>query len=360
MRAVHPGFDANRLLTATVDLPQAKYPTPEDRIRFFDRALQNFRALPLVESAALIDTLPLQGGSSQYVAVEGAPPVPESELPVVAVRVASPGYFATARVPRIEGRDFADTDGLDRPRVAIVSELAAARFWPGESPIGKRLTLSLISDEPREVIGVVGEVKTEQLDEREPETAIYLPSAQAGFGGMTLVLRTGIEPENLTRAMVAAIRSLDPEQPVLDIMTMESVVAESLGQRRFAMLLLSGFAVLALMLASVGIYSVLAYVVRQRLREIGICMALGAPSGGVLKMILIEGLKPTLLGVGLGLLAASWLVRLLATLLFGISARDPATFTAVTAIVVLVGLLAMLVPAYRATRVDPIATLRSE
>ena len=177
---------------------------------------------------------------------------------------------------------------------------------------------------------------------------------------MTLVLRTAIEPESLTRAMVGAVRTLDPEQPVLDIMTMESVVEDSLGQRRFAMLLLSAFAALALVLASVGIYSVLAYAVRQRVREIGICMALGAPSGGVLKMIVVEGLKPTLVGVGLGLLGAAWLVRVLATLLFGITARDPGTFTAVTAIVIVVGLVAMLVPAYRATRIDPIATLRAE
>jgi ABC-type antimicrobial peptide transport system permease subunit len=147
---------------------------------------------------------------------------------------------------------------------------------------------------------------------------------------------------------------------VLDIMAMERVVEESLGQRRFAMFLFTAFAALALILASVGIYSVLAYSVRQRVREIGICMALGAPSRGVLKMILLEGLKPTLLGVGLGLLAAAWLVRVMATLLFGISARDPGTFTAVTGIVVLVGLFAMIVPAYRATRIDPIATLRSE
>ena len=165
LRAVDPGFDGNRVLTATIEIPQAKYPTPEERIRFFDRVLQSLRALPLVESAALIDSLPLQGGSSQYVAVEGAPPVPESELPVVAVRVASPGYFETARIPLREGRDFGDTEGSTPQRVALVSEGTAARFWPGESPIGKRLTLSLMSDEPREVIGVVGEMKTGSTSE---------------------------------------------------------------------------------------------------------------------------------------------------------------------------------------------------
>jgi ABC-type antimicrobial peptide transport system permease subunit len=244
--------------------------------------------------------------------------------------------------------------------VAIVSALAAERFWPGESPLGKRLRLTLMSEGSYEVVGVVGEIKTDQLDERQAQTAVYLPFPQVGFGGAALAVRTSGDPMTLSRAVVSAVHSLDPEQPVLDIMTMERVVDESLGQRRFAMLLLSAFAALALTLASVGIYSVLAYVVRQRVREIGICLALGAPTRDVLRMVLAEGLKPTLLGVGLGLAGAAWLVRLMGTLLFGVGARDPGTYAAVTAIVVGVGLVAMLLPAFRATRVDPITTLRAE
>lgn len=360
LRGVDPGFDPRNVLTATVNIPEVKYATPEARVQFFDRVLQNIRALPGVESAAAIDTLPLQGGSSQYVGIEGRPPVPESELPVVAVRLPTPGYFQTARVPLRAGRDFTDADALGRPLVAIVSEVAAARFWPNQSPLGKRLTLSLISNEPREVVGVVGEVKTAQLDEREPETAIYIPSAQMAFNGTTLMARTSVAPESLIRTIIVAVHAVDPEQPVLDVETMESVVEESLGQRRFAMLLLGGFASLALLLAAVGIYSVLAYTVRQRVREIGIRMALGARTTGVLRLVLIEGMKPTLIGVVIGLMLAAALSRVLSTLLYGVGVHDAATFGGVALIVVMVGVLATFLPAYRATRVDPLVTLRAE
>jgi putative ABC transport system permease protein len=360
LRSVNPGFDTRNLLTASVGIPGAKYRTPESRVQFFDRALENIRALPGVESAATIDTLPLQGGSSQYVAIEGAPPVPESELPVVAVRMSSPSYFETARIPLKAGRDFTTADALGRPLVAIVSERAAQRFWPNDSPIGKRLTLSLMSPEPREVIGVVGEVVMSTLDEREPETTVYVPSRQFGFGGTDLVVRTTGAPEPLTRSVVSAIQRVDHEQPVLDIATMESVVERSLGERRFAMLLLGGFAALALALAAIGIYSVLAYSVRQRVREIGIRMALGAPTRGVLRLIVVEGLKPTVFGVTIGLALAAALGRVLSTLVYGVGVHDASTYVSVAALVLLVGLVAMLVPVYRATRVDPVVTLRAE
>jgi predicted permease len=360
IRGVNPGFDPRNLLTATVGIPNSKYATPESRVRFFDRALENIRALPGVESAAAIDTLPLQGGSSQYVAIEGAPPVPESELPVVAVRMPTPGYFETARVPLKAGRDFTEGDALGRPLVAIVSELAAKKFWPNESPIGKRITLSLMSKEPREVVGVVGEVVMSSLEEREPETTIYVPSRQFGFGGSDLMIRTSGVPESLTRSVIGAVQAVDPEQPVLDIATMQSIVEESLGERRFAMLLLGGFAALALVLAAIGIYSVLAYTVRQRVREIGIRMALGAPTSGVLRLVALEGLKPTLIGVGIGLALAAALGRVMSSLLYGVGVHDAGTYALVGSLVIAVGLVATLVPVYRATRIDPVVTLRSE
>jgi len=360
LRSVDPGFDPRNVLTATIDIPEAKYNTPEARNGFFDRVLRKVRALPGVEAAATVDTLPLRGGSAQPVAVEGMPPIPQSELPIVAVRNNSPTYFGTAGIPLMAGRDFDEGDTYGTPLVAIVSRRAAARFWPDQSPLGKRITLGLMSDEPREVVGVVGEVKTGQLDEREPEPAIYLPAAQLGGSGATLVVRTSVPPDSLSRAVVGAVRALDPEQPVLNLTTMEMVVERSLGQRRFALRLLAAFALLALTLASIGIYSVLAYTVRQRLREIGIRMALGAPSRLVLRMVVVEGCKPTLVGVALGLLLASLLVGVLRTLLYGVSQHDPMTFAAVAGLVVLVGIVATLVPAFRATRVDPVITLRSE
>lgn len=362
LRSVDPGFDAKNVLAATVSIPPAKYTTPEARMQFFDRALGGLRALPGVSSAATIDTLPLQGGSTQYVAVEGQPAMKESELPVVAVRVASPDYFKTARIPFVSGRDFTEADGPNRPRVIIVSENTAKRFFPGGDALGKHITLSMVTKEPAEIVGVVREVKIGSLDssESDSETVIYTPAAEYGYNSAVVVLKTTVEPRSLAPALVRTIRAIDAEQPVLDVTTLETVVEESLGQRPLAMLLLAAFAVLALVLASVGIYSVLAYTVRQRVREIGIRLALGAPVRGLLGMIVIEGLKPTLIGVVIGLLMAAALVRVMATLLFGVSQYDPGTFGLVALIMIVVGAIATLLPAYRATRVDPIVTLRAE
>ena len=360
LRAVNPGFDSRNLLTATVGIPGSRYPTPEARMRFFERALENIRALPGVESAATTDSLPLRGGSSQSVAVEGAPPVPESELPVVAVRLASPGYFQTARIPVQAGRDFTDADIQGRPLVAIVSEVAARRLWPNESPIGKRIALPLVSKEPREIVGVVGEVMMSTLEESAPETTVYVPSRQLNFGVAALVVRTSSSPESLTRSLIGAVQAVDPQIPVLDIATMDSIVEQSLGQKRFAMILLGGFAALALALAAIGIYSVLAYTVRQRVREIGIRMALGAPATGVFRLVAVEGLKPTLLGVAIGLALAAAFSRVMSTMLYGVGAHDASTYVAVGSLVVMVSLLATVLPVFRATRIDPVVTLRSE
>jgi putative ABC transport system permease protein len=363
LRSVDAGFDPSNMLTATIDIPDAKYPGEGERNQFYDRVLQNVKALPGVQSAAWIDTLPLQGGSTQYVAVDGAPPMKESEMPVVAVRLTSPGFFATARIPLLAGRDFTDADNqFGRRPVVVISEGTARRFWPNQDAIGKRLTLTMMTKEPAEVVGIVREVKTGSLDasEADSETAIYAPRGQFAFGGSAIAIRTASDPSLLTRSLIEAVRAIDPEQPVLDITTMADVVEESLGQRPFAMLLLASFAALALLLATVGIYSVLAYTVRQRVREIGIRMALGAPTGGVLRLIVIEGLKPTLIGVALGLALAAALVRVMTTMLYGVDQHDPGTFTVVAGIMLLVGIVATLVPAFRATRVDPIVTLRAE
>ena len=362
VRAVDPGFDPRHVLTARVNLSELKYTSPEQRNQFFDRTLRALRALPGVEAAASVDSVPLRGGSSQYVAVEGARPVQESELPVVAVRLPSPGYFTTLRIPLVRGRAFTDADTFGAPPVAILSELTARRFWPNEDPIGKHVTLPMMSKAPREVVGIVREVKMGSLDAgaSDSETAVYAPAAQFAFGGATLVVRTTLAPETVERSIIGAVRAIDPEQPLLDLQTLEQVVEKSLGQRPFAMMLMATFAGLALLLASIGIYSVLAFAVRQRVREIGIRLALGAPIRGVLGMILFEGLKPTLAGVALGLVLAAALVRVMAALLFNVSQYDPATFALVAALVTAIGIAATLIPAYRATHVDPIVTLRAE
>jgi hypothetical protein len=266
------------------------------------------------------------------------------------------------RIGMVAGRDFTDADTLGSPGVVIVSERTARRFWPDQDPLGKRLTLMMITKEPAEVVGVVREVKLGALDASvaDSETAVYAPARQFPYPGSSIVARTTGAPESLARALEGAIHAVDAEQPVLGIVTMASVAERALGQRPAALQLLAVFALLAVVLASVGIYSVLAYTVRRRVREIGIRMALGAPSGGVLRLVVVEGLKPTMAGVVAGLILAALFAGAMDSLLYGVSRRDPATFGAVAALMVVVGLVATAVPAWRATRVDPVTTLRAE
>ena len=360
LQASDRGFDSSQLLTALVQLPEAKYPAEEDRDRFFDAVLDRIRALPGVESAGAVDTLPLHGGSTQPVAIEGGPVLPQSEQPALLVRLASTDYFRALRIPVLEGRDFDRRDTRDNIRVAVVSAEVARRFWPGESPIGKRLTLPLMSDEPREVVGVVGEIKAEAIDARVPEATIYLPLSQYRPMGADIMVRTLVPPTELARPVVGAVHAVDPDQPVLEISTMDEVVEDVLGRRWSTVQLLGAFAALALVLAAIGIYSVLAYAVRQRVREIGIRMALGAPTSGVLRLIVADGLKPTILGVVIGLLLAAALGRVMESLLYGVGVHDAVTYAGVALVVTGVGAMATLLPAYRATRVDPVDTLRAE
>ena len=362
LRSVDPGFDPRNLLTATVQIPRAKYSTEERRNQFFADALQAVTSIPGVESAAWVDNVPQQGGSSQYVHPEGMPVLKESEMPVVAIRTVSPGYFKTMRIPMVGGRDFTDADQIGSPRVVIVSERTARRFWPDQNPLGRKVTLMMMTKEPAEVIGVVREVKLGALDASlaDSETAVYAPARQYAYAGSTVVARTTIEPASLTQPLIRAIESVDSEQPVLNPETMESIVETALGQRPVAMRLLTAFSLLAVALASVGIYSVLAYTVRRRVREIGIRMALGAPAGGVLRLVILEGLKPTLAGVVAGLILAALFAGVMNTLLFGVSERDPGTFAVVAVLMIVIGIIATAVPAWRATRVDPLTTLRSE
>ena len=360
LHAVDPGFDPRNVLTMTVAIPEAKYRSHEQQQRFYDQVVQRIRTLPGIEGAATVDTLPLHGGSMQPVAIEGQPAPPLSEQPEVAVRRMSAGYVDALRMRFVAGRDFNDADNEARPLVALVSESMARRFWPGRNPIGQHLTLGLISNDPREVVGIVSDVKLHGLVVREPVAAVYIPVSQTPGTWMSVVARTSVPPRSVTQSVTTAIRAIDPEQPVIEILTMDEVIGASLAQQRFAMLLLGGFAALALILAAVGIYSVLSYSVRQRDREIGIRMALGAPAGDVLRMIVVEGMRPTLAGLALGVLAAAALGRVLTTLIFGVTARDLATFVSVSAIVIAVGFVASLLPGYRATRVDPLQALRAE
>jgi putative ABC transport system permease protein len=368
LRNVNPGFDSRHVLTMSVMVSRAKFLSPDQATSFFDRVLQRVRSLPGVESAAVIDNIPLTGGSHQPIAIEGRPVVPMSEQPEVDVRLVSAGYMRAMHIPTLRGRGLSDTDVAGRPAVVLVSESMARQFWPGEDPVGKRLTLTFYPEAIREVVGVVGDVKLDSLDEMRPSATLYFPLDQVSVpaaGGwrsfpMTLVVRSRSGSGELASSVSNAVHEVDRDIPLVDISTMDELVENSLSQQRFNMLLLGAFAALALLLAAVGIYSVLSYSVKRSVREIGIRLALGAPVGEVLRMVVFEAMKPTLLGVAIGTAGALALGRVLSSLIFGVRPTDPVTFVAVAALLAAVALVASIVPAYRATKVDPMVALRYE
>jgi predicted permease len=354
LRSVDAGFDSSGVLTMNVSLPQSRYATPAQRTAFFDQALERLRALPGVTAAGAIDDLPLMGGSVQPIVVEGRPELLPREQPTVQVRALTPGYLRAMSIPVLRGRDVEAAD----VEVMLVSRGAARLLWGASDPIGQRVTLPLVSRTlERQVVGVVADVKQDGVAERAQPT-VYTYTRERDLRGLTLVTRTSRPPASLAPAAVGAIRALDPEQPVEDVRTMVAVRDALLSSQRFGALLLGLFAALALALASVGIYSVLSYVVRGRSREIGIRSALGAQKRDVVRMVVREGMTPALVGIAAGALAALAASLSLERLVFGVSASDPLTLGAVAALLALVALLASLVPAYRAARVAPATALR--
>lgn len=358
---VKPGVDPHNVLTFRVTLPHEKYPKPEQQLNFYKELVERTRSLPGVESAGTIDALPFtDDGSTEPIAIEGRPAVEFALQPEVAVRTISPGYLGTLHIPLLAGRDFSESDSLDKPAAIVISQSMAREFWPNEDPVGKRLTLSFFPGKIREVIGVAGDVKFRGLDSRKSLATVYVTLAQIAFWNQAMVVRTSGDPASAASAMAAAVHQQDPDQPLRDVRTMDDILADSLSQQRFSMLLLASFAGLALILAAVGIYSVLAYAVRQRQREIGIRIALGAQLNNALRMVIAEGMRPALIGVALGLAGALALKRAISSLIFGVSDSDPLTFLSVSFLLAVVALVASILPAYRATKVDPMRALREE
>jgi putative ABC transport system permease protein len=363
LRNLDPGFRGDHLLTMKVDLSDAKYPDRERRAAFFDEVMRRVRELPGVQSAAVASNLPLTyNGDSMTITVEGVPePPPDQQLDVI-YRAIGPDYFSTMGIPMVRGRDFTDQDNGDSKDVVIISEKTAQQFWPGQDPIGKRLKpgLSTSSSPWREVIGIVKDVRQNDFV-ASPKRQMYFTYRQLkNIAPNALVVRTSIEPMSLAVPARNAIWSVDKDQTVADIDSMNHIVAESVARQRFSMLLLGLFAGLALLLASIGIYGVLSYSVAQRTREIGIRIALGARRTDVLQMTVMQGLKLVGTGMMIGLLAAFLVTRVLATLLFGITATDPITFAGISVVLLAVAILASYVPALRATKVDPITALRAQ
>lgn len=374
LQAVDPGFNPNNLLTMTVSvngMPQYVGPSRE---AFYRQLTDKLSALPGVQSVSAINHLPLAGDLwGRSLVIEGRPlPPPGKEIPA-AFRVSRPGYFNTMGISLRAGRDFTERDAADSPGVVIINETLARHQFPNEDPIGKRVTL----DDPRSnspaprwltVVGVIKDVKQDSWVDT-PDNEFYLPFAQSGdfyagtaghFTSMTLVVRTTVAPESLVPGVKETIGSIDHNLPVSSVVSMEQVVTDTLWQQRFNLQLIGLFAGLALVLAGVGLYGVMSYSVAQRTHEVGLRMALGAGKAEVIKLMVGHGMKLALAGVGVGLLAAFGLTRLMTGLLFGVSANDPLTFAGIALLLSLIALLACWIPARRAAKVDPMVALRCD
>jgi putative ABC transport system permease protein len=361
---VDPGFRADNLLTMQVVLPQLKYPDHARRSAFYTDLLSRVEALPGVKSAAVTNWIPLVlQGDSVGITIEGQPAPPPGQELIVVTRVVSPHYFRTMGIQFLQGRDFDEQrDRADSPAVVVISETMARRFWPGEDPVGKRLTPGRPDnpDDWCEVVGIVKDVRQFHLD-ADPKPQMYFTYEQAGlFAPRHVIVSTEVEPLSLAATVRKTVWEIDKDQPVSDISTMEDVLSESVARQRFSMLLLGIFAAVALALAAVGIYGVMSYSVAQRTREIGIRMALGAQGRDVLKLVIGQGMRLAFIGVTVGLIGAFALTRLMQSLLFGVSATDWLTFVVIAFLLAVVALLACYLPARRATKVDQMIALRYE
>lgn len=356
--ATPEGFSPEHVLTVQLSLPQARYPQQAERARFVRQMIEKVDALPGVRSASVISRLPLDPGrSTRSMDVEGRTPPPEGD-PAPDYLVISPDYFRAMGIPLISGRTFSDADAAGSQFVGIVSESTARYFWPGENPIGKRIQVGA-QQGWSPVVGVVSDIKQHRLDDA-PKMTVYLPYAQDPWSFMTLAVRADVDPGSLSSSVQSAVHSVDSEEPVRNIRTMNEVVAQSVSPERSRMILLGAFAAVAAALACVGIYGVIAYSVAERKNEIGVRLALGASPRRVVSLVVTQGLTLGLAGTvaGLGLSFAA--VRLMSGLIYGIRATDALTFTAVCVLLGTVALLASCVPACRAARLNPVAALREE
>ncbi|MBO0798247.1 MAG: FtsX-like permease family protein, partial [Blastocatellia bacterium] len=357
LQHVKLGFDPDRVLTLQVTLSTTKYPDARRQADFFRRLLERVRNLPGVVAVATNSSIPfprIGGGPYSPFNLEGRQLSPDESIGGD-FRLISPHYFQAMRIPLLEGRDFTDEDEQESRPVVIISEDAARRFWPGQEALGKRLQWGG-SSQWLTVIGVAGGVRMLQLED-EPRPAIYLPITQSS---MYLVVQTATAPMSLAAAIRSQVQAIDKDQPIANLRTMDQVISNSISQRRFSLLLFGIFAAAALLLATIGIYGVMSYGVAQRTHEISIRVALGARMRDILILIVGEGMKLTLAGVALGLLASLALTRLMKSLLFDVSVTDEPTFLLIAALLSLVALLACYIPARRATRVDPLTALRQQ
>ena len=357
LQNVNPGFDPDNVMTLRVDLSRTKYNTPEKSANFFRELEQRMSSLPGVETVGFVTELPMSGQLNDMpFIVEGRPPVgPNQEFGADWRRV-NQNYFSALRIPLLRGRNFTEQEVQQSDKVMIVSQALVNAAFPNEEALGKRL-ITGIRSEPYEIIGIVGDIRDRSLD-RNPFATMYFPTRQTGR--MNVVIRTQNDPLSIVGGVRKEVQALDPEQPISAIRTMNEWVALSVAAPRYRTTLLGLFAVLAVILAATGIYGVMSYSVAQRTHEIGVRMALGARQLDVLKLVVRQGMLLTLVGVILGLGAAYALTRVMSSLLFGVTEKDPITFGVVAALLIAVSFVACFVPARRATKVDPLEALRYE
>jgi putative ABC transport system permease protein len=354
---VDPGFRPEHVLTFSVGLPQTTYPQDSQRLAFFDRLDERLRGMPAVRAVGMVQTIPIRADYLLSFSIQGRPSEPGKD-PSANYRAVTPGYFEALTIPLLRGRPFTNADTPPR-QVAIIDEAFAKQHFPGQDPIGHGINIGNGTDGYYEIVGVVGSVRHEGLDTNARPT-MYVPFRNSVFSTMWVMVKTEGEPQALAPMARQVVRELDAAIPAASLDRLDAVVTESVAPRRFSMLLLSAFAAVALFLAAVGLYGVVAYAVSQRTREIGLRMAIGAQRSDVLRMVVGGGMKLATVGVIVGILGALWLARYVASMLFGVTSLDPVSYTVTAAVLLTVCAIACYIPARRATTVDPLVALRTE
>jgi putative ABC transport system permease protein len=359
LQHVDPGFSADNVLTAQIALPQTRYPDPARMTSFWQRLVAKARELPGVTAVGLTSNVPFNGMvSSGSYSIVGYTPPPGQANPHGRQEVVGADYFTAMHIPLLQGRVFTDGDTATSPPVVVIDEYLVKRYFADRNPLGQQLQRGGPNSPKFTIVGVVGTINAIDLGEPVAKERIYRPASQVARQSMALVLKTGLDPQTLVSQVRSAVQSIDPEQPIADVRTMDQWVARSLETRRTPMVLLALFGTVALVLSAVGIYGVLAFGVAQRVREFGIRQALGADRGNILSLVLKQGLLTASIGIGIGLVSSALLTRYLKTLLFGVGSHDPTIFVGVPVLLLAVAAVACYVPARRATIVDPIAALR--
>jgi putative ABC transport system permease protein len=356
---VNPGFAIDNVLTAQITLPATRYADADARRLFWARLLERANAIPGVTASGLTSNVPFNGmvGSGSY-SIVGYTPGPDEAAPHARQEVVGGNYFRAMQIPLVTGRVFTDGDGPDSQPVVVVDEYLVNRYFRDKNPIGQQIRRGGPTSTPSTIVGVVGTINSIDLGQPVTKERIYFPVTQAALASMALVVKTGLDPQTLVGSVRAAVQSIDPEQAVADVRTLDQWIGQSLQTRRAPTLLLSLFGAVALGLSGIGIYGVLAFAVAQRVREFGIRQALGAAPGTILGLVLRQGVRAAGVGVILGIAGALGLTRLLESQLFGVGARDLTVFAGATALLLAVALLACYLPARGTTRIDPLTALR--